>query len=319
MPHAEFPLFKKFVDAYNGENPPAHLLFGDSVALRVADDDTCHDTLEDLVSAELGGQSACCISHSAFHSQVYCLFCNCLPKLRHQPRSVIIPINLRSFSLSWDLHPDYQFLWETATLDDFARGIDGVRPPIECTPVARAVFQAAPLHLPSGEIRPIGEFLEIIAARVSKESGSAWKNRIRDIFTFHYVHNLYPAHRKLRYLGSAVKNLQRSGIGVGLYITPINHRAGKKYVGGAFERNVSSNIAIIEKYLRNFGVKVIKGSELAPGNRKAFGPSILNLAYECDESDFFTPHNATEHLRYTARKNLATEIALLAQAVEVSC
>lgn len=318
MPYVNFPLLKKFVDAYNGENSPAHLLFGDSVALRVADDDICHETLEDLLAAELGGHSACCISHSAFHSQVYCLFCNCLPKLRHRPRSVIIPINLRSFSLSWDLHPDYQFLWETATLDDFARGVDGVRPRIESTPVARAVFQAAPLHLPSGEIRPVGEFLEVIASRVTKDFGSAWKSRIRDIFTFHYVHNLYPAHRKLRYLGSAVKNLQRSGIGVGLYVTPINYRAGNKYVGESFERCVSNNITIIEKYLRNIGVKVIKDSELTQVGRKAFGPSMVNLAYECGESDFFTPHNATEHLRYTARKNLATKIASLAQAVDIA-
>ncbi len=318
MSRAEFPLFKKFVDAYNGENPPAHLLFGDSVALRVADDDTCNNTLESLVSAELGEQSVCHISHSAFHSQVFCLFCNCLPKLRHQPRSVIIPINLRSFSHSWDLHPDYQFLWETATLDDFARGVDGIRPPIQSTPVAKAVFQAVPVHLPSGEIRLIGEFLEVIASRVHKKSGKEWEIRLRDIFAFHYMYNLYSTHRKLRYLGTAVKNLHRMGIGVGLYITPINYRAGKKYVGGYFEKCVSSNVTIIEKYLRSFGVKKIKGSELTQGSCKGLGAAMLNLAFECNELDFFTPHNASEHVRYTARKSLAKQIALLAKAVEVS-
>lgn len=315
---AEFPLFKKFVDAYNGVNPPAHLHFGDSVALRVADDDTCTNTLEDLVSAELGEQSVCHISHSAFHSQVFCLFCNCLPKLRHQPRSVIIPINLRSFSHSWDLHPDYQFLWETATLDDFARGVDGLRPPIQSTSVAKAVFQAVPVHLPSGEIRPIGEFLEVIASRGHKGSGKEWENRLRDIFAFHYMNNIYSTHRKLRYLGSAVKNLHRMGIGIGLYITPINYRAGKKYAGESFEKCVSSNVATIEKYLRNFGVNIIKGSDLTQGGRKKLGAAMLNLAFECNELDFFTPHNASEHVRYPARKSLAKHIALLAKAVEVS-
>lgn len=318
MSQIEFPLFKKFVDAYNGENPPRHLLFGDSVALRVADDDTCKDTLEDLVSAEIGDQSACWISHSAFHSQVFCLFCNCLPKLRHQPRSVIIPVNLRSFSPSWDLHPEYQFLWETAILDDFACGTDGLRQPIQSTPVAKAVFQAIPLHLPSGEIRLIGEFLEIIASRVNNGLDPAWKNRIRDIFTFHYLHNLYPTHRKLRYLGTAVKNLRRGGIGVGLYITPINYLAGTKYVDETFMRCVSSNVEMIENYLRDFGVNVIKGSDLTLGSRKALDPIMLNLAFECDELDFFTPHNATEHLRYPARKSLAVKIALLAKSVEAS-
>lgn len=314
----KFSLLKKLINAYNGENPPAHLIFGDSVALRVADDDSCKDTLEDLVSAELGEQSVCCISHSAFHSQVFCLFCNCLPTLRNQPQSVIIPINLRSFSPSWDLHPDYQFLWETATLDDFARGIDELRPGIESTPVAKAVFQAVPLYLPSGEIRTIGEFLEVIASRVNKDFGSAWTSRIRDIFTFHYMHNIYPTHRKLRYLGTTVKNLTRRGIGIGLYFTPINYRAGNKYVGSSFERCASNNVTMIEKYLRNFGVKVIKDSELTLDCHKSFGPAVLNLAFKCDEPDFFTPHNATEHLRYTARKKLAATIALLARKVEVS-
>jgi len=315
----KFALLEKLIDAFDSEHAPAYLMFGDSVALRVAEDDTCTETLEQLVAAELDGEGVCCISHSAFHSQVFCLFSNALARLRHQPRSVILPINLRSFSLSWDLHPDYQFLWETATLDDFARGVEASRPPIESTPIAKAVFQAIPLTLPSGEIRPIGEFMEVIASRVGKSSGDGWNMRMRDIFTFHYLYNLYPAHRKLRYFGSTVKTLLRRGIGVGLYITPVNHRAGKLYVGELFPKYVTANIAIIERYLRTFGVEVIDVSDLKqglnPSGRKPKGPAMLNLALECNDHDFFTPHNSTEHLRGAARKILAGNIAMLAKAV----
>jgi len=310
-----FPLLKKFVDAFDSDNPPLHLIFGDSVALRVADDETCKETLEDLVLAELGRDAALCLSHSAYHSQVFCLFCNALAGLRHRPLSVVLPINLRSFSPSWDLHPDYQFLWETATLDDFARGSKELREPIESTPIAKAVFQAVPLHLPSGNIRPIGDFLEVIASRIDESSGVAWNHRMRDIFIFHYFYNLYPAHRKLRYFGSALKTLLRSGIGVGLYATPINCRAGVKYVGGPFEKCVSSNLTIIKTYLRSFGVEAISTSELTKRARNPKGPVFLDLAFQCDESDFFTPHNPTEHLRAAARKNLAENISMLAKAV----
>lgn len=311
----KLPLLKKFIDAFDSETPPAHLIFGDSVALRVADDDACRGTLEDLVAVELGGEGSCCISHSGFHSQVYSLFCNALTRLRYQPRSVIIPINLRSFSLSWDIHPDHQFLWETATLDDFARGREGLRQPIESTSVAKAIFQAVPLYLPSGEIRPIGEFLEVIASRVNRNSGEAWNNRMRDIFTFHYLYNLYPAHRKLRYFGTAIKTLLRKGIGVGLYITPVNYCAGNLYVGESFERCVSANLSMIGGFLRTYGVDVIDLAALKVGEIKQSSPVMLNLAFECKKHDFFTPHNATEHLRGAARKVLAENIALLAKAV----
>lgn len=317
----KFSLLEKLIDAFDGEHAPAYLMFGDSVALRVAEDDTCTENLEQLVAVELDGEGVCCISHSAFHSQVFCMFSNALARLRHQPRSVILPINLRSFSLSWDLHPDYQFLWETATLDDFAHGIEAPRPPIESTPIAKAVFQAIPLTLPSGEIRPVSEFLDVIASRVDKSSGEGWNMRMRDIFTFHYLYNLYPAHRKLRYFGSAVKTLLRRGIGVGLYITPVNHRAGKLYVGESFPKCVTANVAMIERYLRTFGVELMLVSDLQralkPGGRKPKGPAMLNLALEYNEHDFFTPHNPTEHLRGTARKILAENIAMLAKAVEV--
>jgi hypothetical protein len=315
MLECKFPLLKKFINAFDSENRPAHLIFGDSVALRVADDDVSKDTLEDFIEAEFGGEGSCCISHSSFHSQVFALFCNALARVRYQPRSVILPINLRSFSASWDLHPDRQFLWETATLDDFSHGREEQRQPIKSTPVSKAIFQSVPLHLPSGDIRTIGEFLEVIASHTNRNSSEAWNTRIREIFTYHYMYNLHPNHRKLRYFGSAIKTLLRKGIGVGLYITPVNYSAGNLYVGESFEKCMSDNLTMIEGYLRTFGVEVVDISDLRVVGVKQTRPTMLNLAYECNKDDFFTPHNATEHLRGAARKVLAGNIAMLAKAV----
>jgi hypothetical protein len=308
-----FPLLEKLIQRFNGDRSPALLMFGDSVALRAADDDPNKQSLEEMVIAGMGESGACCIADSAFHSQVFSLFCNCLSRLRNRPKIVVIPINLRSFSLSWDLHPDYQFLWETAKLDDFARDVDISREPIFPTPVARAIFNAVPIQLLDLKMRTIGDFYEIIAARTDVRKGPEWHRRIENIFTLHYLYRLYPNHRKLRYFGTAIKTLRRANINAFLYITPINHKAGYKYAGSDFTACVTDNIQIIKKYLAEFGVNAVNAADLDYDLKSVNFPSLADFSFDCEESDFFTIHNATEHLKCTARKRLAERIVKLSK------
>ena len=314
MRYLEFPLLKRFVEAYNSLDPPAVLLFGDSTVLRVADDDVCNESVEGLIRKGMGDAGLCSISGSAFHSQVFCLFCHCLCRLKNRPRLVVIPINLRSFSLAWDLHPDYQFLWETAVLDDFARCSDVVREPIPVTPVARAIFHAVPIQLPSGECRTISDFYDIINAGNDDLTDLQKRRRLEAIFSLHYQYRLYPRHRKLRYLGSAIKTLKREGISLFLYSTPINYQAGEKYVGKIFTEIVSENIRVIRDLAVGYGVSM--GTWMQRGDLSVPCSLLMaDLTFACDESEFFTPHNATEHLRYSGRKRVADEIVKHAERI----
>jgi hypothetical protein len=309
-----YPPLDKLVRQFESDTPPSVLFLGDSVALRVSDDDTDKRTLEDMIVAEFGEQGVCCISESAFNSQVFAMICNCLHRLRRRPNVVILPINLRSFSPAWDLHPDYQFLWETAKLDDYARHVDMMREPIPTTPVARAVFNAVPVQLPNARTKTIGELYDVISSRTSEEYTPGWKRRIEVIFTLHYLCRLYPEHRKLRYLGTAIKSLRRGKIDVFLYLTPINYQAGDRFVGPHFSSIVTDNIQVAVKYLSEFGVQFIPSTEVELGITAFRLPALANFAFHCDESDFFSPHNATEHLKEPARKLLAERIARVVNA-----
>lgn len=310
---APFPLLERFVASYRSDSPPEHLLFGDSVALRVAADDSDATTLEDMVAGLLAPAETCRIALSAFHSQVYCLFCHCIARQAHRPRSVVMPINLRSFSTSWDLHPDYQFLTETALLDDYARGKSVGREQIVANPVARAIFQAIPVRLASGEVCPVSHFLNRIGEREPDPQSPAWRSRLREIFSFHYMEEIHPWHRKLAYFGAAVKFLRRHGIGVGLYLTPINHVAGETYLGPEFKRVVSRNVQVILRFLEQYGIVEASAADLEHG-RQPTG-AVLDCTFDHDASAFFTPQNATEHLRHLARHDLARKIARLMNMV----
>ncbi len=310
---ASFPLLERFVASFRSSTPPEHLLFGDSVALRVAAGEPDATTLEDMVAGLMAPAGTCRIALSAFHSQVYCLFCHCIARLAHRPRTVVMPINLRSFSTSWDLHPDYQFLTETALLDDYAHGKRIGREPLAANPVARAIFQAIPVRLASGEVLPVSHFLNRIGERDSDPDSPAWRSRLSDIFSFHYMEEIHPRHRKLAYFGTAIKCLRRHGIGVGLYLTPINHVAGETYVGPEFKRVVSRNVQVVLRFLGHYGIVETRAADLEHG-RQPMG-AVLDCTFDHDASAFFTPQNATEHLRHSARQDLARKIALLMNTI----
>lgn len=300
-----FPILQKFIKAYDGDAPPKHLIFGDSVALRVASDDADQRSLEKMVSSRLGEENVCYISTSAFNAHVFSLFCNALSKTRHKPSNVIVPINLRSFSSSWNLNPQYQFLWETATIDDFAKDITAPRELIAPTPIADSIYRAIPVNFFARETQTIGDYLDVIAQAIGPGSTKKWNNRLRDIFTFHYCEKMHPKNRKLQSLGFIVKTLGRMNISVGFYFTPINYCAGRKYVGRAFRQRITYNIKFVEKYLSEYKVKALEKEQLSKYANKSYSAVVVNDVFDCDETDFFTPHNATEHVRCDARQRLA--------------
>jgi len=295
---------RTLVEAFGSAPAPKILLLGDSVARRVAIDDACRTPLDEMVAAA-APVGVCRISASAFHSQVYCLLCSCLQRLPYRPDVVVVPVNLRSFSPAWDLHPEYQFLWETAVLDAYAQGRACTLSPPEVTAVAHAIFRAAAIHFADGTVRTHGDFLDCIAAKPPQSDAQAWAERLKAVFTLHYMHPLRSEHRKLRYFGTMIKTLRRLGIACAMYISPINHRAGIRFAGPSFEAQVRRNIACVSQFMTAYGVQT-----------PALGgdASLVDLAFAFGEEAFFTPYNATEHLRHEARRSLALTLVDLARA-----
>jgi hypothetical protein len=79
--------------------------FGDSILIHPAGEPTIPEILRSLVPHYTIGE----VAHPAYHLDLYERYVNYLVEHGPKVESVIIPINMRSFSPEWDLRPTYQF------------------------------------------------------------------------------------------------------------------------------------------------------------------------------------------------------------------
>lgn len=296
---AEYPLLKSFVDAYSDDCPPALLVFGDSVFLRVATDDQSSLPLGEILGLSYQ-DGMFLVSGSGYHSGVFEQFSAVLEALPARPRIAVVPINLRIFSPTWDLNPLYQFQSEIELLSSF----DLKRPDYTLHDAKLSTeFEnhVVSMELDGEKIISLSEFLGIIGE--SPAIGSeAWKDRLKTIFQCHYMYPLNTEHRKIKSLKQTIKRLNGIGVSVYCYITPINYEAGIEYCGDVFMQAVEKNISIIQQEIGSVSPAVSTGND-------ALAFRFENFAFRFARNVFFTSHNATEHLRFEGRDLIAKRIA----------
>lgn len=308
----DYTILRDFVRAYSSDAPPDILVFGDSVTLRVAVDDESSESFGDLLGRFLkGARQIHVVSDSGYHPGIFEGFCMSLSKLPGRPRLAVLPINLRSFSPTWDLSPLYQFDQETALLAGF--NVD--QPNYRLTsygPDYDHCSRSVMLSVLGKPAIKLSEFNDVIA-RNPPHGSIAWTERLNTIFSWHYTCPLSPMHRKLRSLTRSVKLLNGIGVAVYCYFTPINYEAGIEYCGEHFRTMVDGNLAQIRHQLES-----VVSPPALPAREGVNLFKLDNLAFEFPKDMFFTPHNATEHLRYRGREFLVRRIFAAEQALAQS-
>lgn len=289
----EYQLLKDFVAAYSCAGSPTVLAFGDSVFLRVATDDPSQESLSELLCGYFGEQIFQVLG-SGYHSGIYEGFTAVLAKLSARPSIVIMPVNLRVFSPTWDSNPLYQFPAEMGLLAAFR--MDNPEYMLrDAGGESDAQYLSVSMECESGRPMTVGDFIDI--TRAQPVQGSAeWNARLECIFRHHYACQLDLENRKLRSLTRAVKLLNEIGVAIYCYITPINHEAGMEYCGPSFAGKVRDNISALRQ-----------GLETATASRHDMF-RLDDFAFEFGRHAFFTPHNSTEHLRLDGRQFLARAI-----------
>ena len=66
-------------------------------------------TLAYILERKIPGNKLGVLTFNSYHMDIYLEFIRYIAKSKHKIKRVIIPINLRSFSPSWDRMPQYQF------------------------------------------------------------------------------------------------------------------------------------------------------------------------------------------------------------------
>lgn len=295
-PASEYELLKDFATRFTDSSSPAGLFFGDSVFLRVADDDQASLSLSEILRNHYESE-AFVVAGSGYHAGIFERFAALLSQMERRPRFAVIPINLRSFSPTWDLNPMYQFESELKLLAAFnihapSYSLVNSESESDTRSILFKCYQDKPITLNS--------FLHVIGS--PKPVGSPeWFDRIWLIFQCHYAYPLSPTHRKIQSIKNIISILHNLGVAVYCYVTPINHEAGSEYCGRYFTETVRNNISTIRRE-----IEITESSSFISGKVPSFWLDDFSCWFSRDY--FFTPHNATEHLRFAGRRFLAERI-----------
>jgi hypothetical protein len=282
-----FPALRALVEAFSSPAPPEHLMFGDSVSLRVANEDRDRRDLCAMVRESLLPIRALCVGGSAFNLRIFDAFVDVLRRLPRQPRMLTAPINVRSFSPQWHSNPAWQLTAELKAIDawiaDSASPIAPI-PDVTLAPADYAAYDRLPANIPASRRRTLGDFR---ALALGREGGA---ERSRELMAWHYAYRLERAHPLLRSLESLAMKCRAAGIGLQLFCTPVNVEFGRLALGREFDEAFSANLAVVDERCRSIGVRLHDWSGALPA------------------AAFFHPETLTEHLVESGRLWLAERI-----------
>ena len=180
--------------------------FGDSTLYYPVGEVTTGEILQEMLPDRTVGQ----ISHSAYGLDVYLHYLRYVVHSGHLSQTVVIPINLRSFSPEWDMRPAYQFAKEKQVLtlgpalsSLFLRPF-GVMGLLDSS-VSQEQFLEAVVwdgDVPVGTVR---DFEEVSGAEALQgDAEGAYRSvkleddaKAQETLLYHYMFGLEPDHRKL--------------------------------------------------------------------------------------------------------------------------
>ncbi|MCL4294276.1 MAG: hypothetical protein KJ077_01040 [Anaerolineae bacterium] len=275
--------------------------FGDSILIYPEGEPTIPEILRGLLPNHAIGD----VAHPAYHLDLYERYVNYLVEHKSQVKTVIIPINMRSFSPEWDLRPTYQFEREKTILTYgpllstiFYRLFDTFG--LFASPISQAEFREATVFNGDQPVGKVAEFEELIGVSATRAETNPTDfayyaglpsedevEALKGTLVYYYMSNLDPNHRKLQSLQATSRLLKENGIKPIFYITPINYQLGEKYLGQTFRERLAENTAVIERVLRQ------KDGD------------ILNLVFDLEAYNFVD----TEHLTENGKTYIAQALA----------
>ena len=268
------------------------LILGDSVMKYTYKDDADPRTLAAMFRDGLEGRRAAIVHGPAYGAEMYLDIVEYIFRKGVRPRAIVVPINLRSFSLLWDRMPHYQYAAERARFrwgDAIALSVNrplkiyNVYSRLEGYPISEREHQRLPAYRGSELMGP----LEDVLAGKGRWATVPWHERA---FSLIYLYPLEADHRKLRAFGKLAEFCKSRSVPLLLYVTPIDVDGGLRAMGPVFREHVSRNLEIIQTSLAAHGVKV------------------LDLSFQVRGGHFRWDPFPNEHLRADGRRWLTGQI-----------
>lgn len=244
------------------------LYLGDSTVWHPRGSQSTADILQELLPDYQIGE----VSHAAYNLDLYLAVCQYIVRQDHQPDTIIMPINMRSFSPEWDLRPGYQFTQEKMILryglfwsrtfltayETFSEFDSGI---------TRAAFLNTTVYSGTTPVGTVRDF-ENLAGRflVDEEQQEEMfvyyaeppaEEDLEETLVYYYMYDLSASHRKLDSLLKIVHLLRQHEIELLLYITPVNYQQGQRHHGEQFEAKFAANTEVIKKLLAEKRVELL--------------------------------------------------------------
>jgi hypothetical protein len=273
--HGKPQCLLKVLSFFGANHPsPVTLFLGDSTLQAISNHDNDRrclgEMLDEAVPCQLGLAR---ISRDGYHPGIFWMITHTLAALKRFPKYIVLPINMRSFSPQWDLHPVHQHVREVVEIRDWLgrsgyaanelKGID--------QQTSNDDYLSTRVNYPLTDLTRIEQFIRIELSRpkTDKEKHERW----RQLFIFNQLHPLAPTHRKFCMIEKAVQMLRLGGVRLLCYITPINVEAGERFVGLEFKRLFQKNVALTVGRLQQAGgdkIRIYDWSMCFGSNRFTF-------------------------------------------------
>lgn len=264
--------------------------FGDSTITNVAESDQNKQYTSAMLQDKQPNLSIVRVSHSAYHMDIYLEYARYIATKDSLPKTVIIPINLRSFSLEWDVRPEYQFEKELAYLrNNNSLFIRSFYKPLSIfrfyePAITRQEYELLPVYQGTHLVGNVKDFERILSEDPTPEN-------VANSLVYFYLYELKDDHRKLQSMVKLAEIYRARGINVIFYITPIDYQVGNYYLGEKFTEQVAQNVAVITETLQRKDV------------------ILLDFSFSLT-SDFFNWSNyPNEHLNQNGRNFVAQSLS----------
>ena len=226
------------------------------------------------------------VTHPAYGLAMYEAYCHYLLKQKSRPRLIIIPLELRYFSKTWYMRPEYQFSHDKAILKG---GMEAVwYHPFRIfqfkKDISQAAFEALPIYNADKYVGTIKQCMDTSQGkRLSVIAG--------------YMMSLTIEDTNIQCLKRIVKLMKGSDIKVLFSIHAINYEDGEKYLPGSFKIRTLENVTVLKQVLDKEGADYIDLSF-------AFGSNV-----------FFWRDYMNEHLRQNGRNYVASRLVSRADSM----
>jgi hypothetical protein len=264
-------------------SPPATLFVGDSSVLWTKANDVDRRSIGRMFEEQAPGTHV--LASAAYTAELWHLEVQELLRRGVRFRTLLAPVNLRSFSTSWDRHPTYQFAKEKAFLS-LPEPLRGFYWPllslqaIKAVPISQRDYDSSPVfdgRLVVGTVRDFEDARPLL--------GPA--KRLKRDFVYHYMEQLGPEQRNLRAFVTLATSLRERGIRAVFYVTPVDVETADRALGPRFRQQIGANVATVRR-------------ALAPT-----GAELIDLSFDVPASAFDYSEAPNEHLKPEGRIQVA--------------